>query len=121
MLRILVIEDSQDLAETFCTLLSILGHEVETAYSGLAGLEKARQMRPDVVLCDIGLPEMDGYAVAQAMRTDPVLKSIFIIAISGYAQADDIERALAAGFNRHLAKPVEMEQLRQILENDIPK
>lgn len=120
-LRILLIEDSHDLAESISTLLSIYGHDVETAYDGLTGLEKARADHPDVVLCDIGLPEMDGYEVARALRGDPSTSDIFLIAISGYAQADDIKKALEAGFDHHMVKPIEINKIRQILDEEVIK
>ncbi|MGI6298288.1 MAG: response regulator [Saccharofermentanales bacterium] len=92
-----------------------------TAYDGLTGLEKARADHPDVVLCDIGLPEMDGYEVARALRGDPSTSDVFLIAISGYAQADDIKKALEAGFDHHMVKPIEINKIRQILDEEVIK
>jgi PAS domain S-box-containing protein len=114
-LRILVIEDNRDTADTLCTLLRSAGHEVAVAYSGPAGLEAAREFRPEVVLSDLGLPGMDGYAVAQALRRDPAVGEARLIAVSGYGQAEDERRAREAGFDLHLTKPLEMEQLLQVL------
>jgi signal transduction histidine kinase/CheY-like chemotaxis protein len=113
--RILVIEDNTDAAETLEVALEMCDHEVEVAYSGDEGLERSRTWRPDLILCDIGLPGIDGYAVAKAIRADPALRSIPLVALTGYAGPDDVERALAAGFDRHLAKPPDMSAVKKAL------
>ncbi|WP_229451938.1 hybrid sensor histidine kinase/response regulator [Massilia niastensis] len=102
--RILLIEDNMDACETLHTLLALAGHEVETAADGVAGLEAARSGRFDVVICDIGLPRMDGYGVIAGLRGADVAQP-FTIALSGYGQAEDRERARQAGFDRYLVKP----------------
>src|SRR6185295_10386844 len=85
--RCLVIEDHEDAAESLALLLRLIGHEAEVAFDAGEGLDKARQFRPEVVLCDIGLPGvMDGYAVARALRADPELRSVYLIALTGYGQ-----------------------------------
>ena len=96
-------------------LLELIGHEVEVAFDGADGLAKARASRPEVVLCDIGLPGMDGYAVARALRAAPETASAFLIALTGYGQDDDRRRALEAGFDAHLTKPADLEDLRRLL------
>jgi two-component system CheB/CheR fusion protein len=111
----LVIEDNVDAAESLRQVLEINGHEVEVAHSGPAGIEKARSFGPEVVLCDIGLPEMDGYEVAQAMRGDSALGRIKLIALTGYAGPEDVARAREAGFDAHLAKPASAAALAQAL------
>jgi PAS domain S-box-containing protein len=114
--RILVIEDNRDAAESMKMLLGLVGHQVETAYTGAAGVETARAFHPQVVLCDIGLPgEMDGYAVARALRQEPSLASAHLIALTGYAQEDDQRCAREAGFNRHMTKPVDFAELQTVL------
>jgi CheY-like chemotaxis protein len=113
--RVLVIEDNVDAAESLALLLRFAGHETAVAYTGPEGLDRAREFRPEVVLCDIGLPEMDGYAVARALRADKTLRKSFLVALSGYAQPEDLERAEEAGFDRHLAKPPRIEKLEEIL------
>jgi CheY-like chemotaxis protein len=113
--RILIIEDNPDAAETLRDLLKLSGYEVAVALSGPAGIETARQFRPTVVLCDLGLPEMDGYAVATALRRDPVTASARLIALSGYAQEEDRRRAMAAGFDAHLGKPLDPAELQRWL------
>jgi PAS domain S-box-containing protein len=116
-LRVLVIEDNVDAAETLEEMLRLWGHEVAVAHDGRAGVEKARAFEPDVVLCDIGLPVMDGYQVARAIRTDPALAPTLLVALTGYALAEDKRRAAAAGFDRHLGKPVPVDVIEDVLAN----
>jgi signal transduction histidine kinase/ActR/RegA family two-component response regulator len=113
--RVLVIEDNIDAADSLSEALALDGHEVAVAYNGQEGIEKARQLRPEVVLCDIGLPGMDGYEVARAFRRDAVLRSTYLVALSGYALPEDLQRASDAGFDRHLAKPPLLEKLEEML------
>jgi two-component system CheB/CheR fusion protein len=113
--RVLIIEDNVDAADSLREALELNHHEVEAAGTGSEGLEKAHRFKPDVVLCDIGLPGMDGYEVARAFRSDEALKGTFLVALSGYALPDDLERAANAGFHRHLAKPPSMEKLEDLL------
>ena len=115
--RCLLIEDHVDAAESLAMLLELAGHQVEVAFDGAGGLEKARSLRPEIVLCDIGLPGMDGYAVARALRAAPETSSAFLIALTGYGQDDDRRRALEAGFDAHLVKPVDLDALRRLLES----
>ncbi|MGC4115973.1 MAG: ATP-binding protein [Myxococcales bacterium] len=113
--RILIIEDNVDAADSLREVLELDGHEVAVANDGPAGLALARRTGPDVVLCDIGLPGMDGYAVARAFRLDEALRHVLLVALSGYAQREDMERAAAAGFDHHLAKPPNLEKLEAVL------
>jgi CheY-like chemotaxis protein len=114
--RILIIEDHRDAAESLQLLLELSGHEVEVAFDGPSGLEAARRFRPEVVLCDVGLPRgMDGYDVARAFRADPDLRACYLVALTGYGQAEDQRTALEAGFDRHLTKPVDLGVLEQVL------
>ncbi len=114
--RCLVIEDNVDAAESMAMLLSLDGHEAEVAFDAGEGLEKARRFRPNVVLCDIGLPgAMDGYGLARAFRNDPELSSAYLIALTGYGQEEDRRRALEAGFDTHLTKPADLDLLRRLL------
>jgi CheY-like chemotaxis protein len=115
-LRILIIEDNVDAAETLRDLLQLLGHQAAVTHTGPAGVEMARRLRPDVVLCDLGLPGMDGYAVAAALRRDRAAASSRLIAVSGYGQEEDIRRCVEAGFDAHLTKPVEFGTLQRLLE-----
>jgi two-component system CheB/CheR fusion protein len=113
--RVLVIEDDPEIAEGLAAVLQLGSYEVAIARSGQAGIDKARAFGPDAVLCDIGLPGLDGYAVARAFRADAALQSIFLVALSGYAQSEDIAKARAAGFDRHLAKPANVEKILRTL------
>jgi two-component system CheB/CheR fusion protein len=116
--RILIVEDNVDAAESLREVLELRHHSVEVAHSGTAGVEKARAFRPDFVLCDVGLPGMDGYGVARAIRADPALGSVTLVALTGYAGPYDVALARAAGFGHHLSKPASLEQLDAILSGD---
>jgi PAS domain S-box-containing protein len=118
--RVLVIEDDPAVAEGLEAALAINQHVVEIARSGQEALERARRFKPDVVLCDIGLPGMDGYAVARAFRADGDLRSAVLVALTGYAQAEDIARARAAGFDRHLAKPASVDKIQRAVASTEP-
>jgi CheY-like chemotaxis protein len=111
--RVLVIEDNDDAREMLRNLLRLFGHEVHEACDGAVGLEEARRLRPDAALIDIGLPGMDGYEVARRIRAD--LPGARLVALTGYGQPEDRERALAAGFDVHLVKPVDPDQLQRLL------
>jgi two-component system CheB/CheR fusion protein len=118
--RCLVIEDNLDAAESMGLLLELSGHQVEIAHDGMKGLEAARRFRPDVVLCDIGLPNgVDGYEVARRIREDPDLAGMKLIALTGYGQEEDQRRALEAGFDVHLTKPADPVKLERLLA-DMP-
>jgi CheY-like chemotaxis protein len=92
-------------------LLELFGHDVTVAHTGPAGVAAAGRARPDVVLCDIGLPGMDGFAVASTLRQNPSTAAVRLIAVTGYGRDEDRRRALAAGFDEHLVKPVDPEDL----------
>jgi two-component system CheB/CheR fusion protein len=103
--HVLVIEDNVDAAETLRDALELEGMEVTVALDGEAGLAAARRGPPDLVICDIGLPGVDGYGVARAIRVDPALRHIPLVALTGYAGPEDRARAREAGFDQHLGKP----------------
>lgn len=113
--RVLVIEDNTDAAASLEELIALFGHEVAVAHDGRRGLELARRFHPDVVLCDLGLPGVDGYRVAEALRADPEVRGPYLVALSGYTLPEDIERARRAGFQKHLAKPASPEALEVLL------
>ncbi|WP_437489930.1 PAS domain S-box protein [Sorangium sp. So ce1014] len=115
-LRILIIEDNVDAAETLQALLAMEGHQVEVALSGPAGVEAARSFLPEVILCDIGLPGgMDGYGVARALKGNPGPSPSLMIALTGYGREEDRRRAQEAGFSMHLIKPIEPSALQTLL------
>ena len=114
--RVLVVEDNQDAAEALRDLLEVLGgHEVNVAYDGESGVDAIQRYTPDIVLCDLGLPGIDGYEVARRVRADGVSARARLVALSGYASADDIERALRAGFDYHVAKPPDARRLLDLV------
>ncbi len=114
-LRILIVEDNADGREMLRLLLEILGHEVIVAADGVEGVEKALQWHPDVAVIDIGLPRLDGYAVARRLRRELGCE-LFLITQTGYGRPEDREQALAAGFDVHLTKPVDPVELLAWLE-----
>jgi two-component system CheB/CheR fusion protein len=118
--RVLIIEDNPDAALSLRDAMELAGHEVRVAYDAAEGLETAREFRPEVLLCDIGLPTMDGYQVARRFRSDERLRSTYMIAVTGYAAPEDRERAALAGFDRHMGKPPDMELLNQLLAEAKP-
>ena len=115
MLRVLIVEDNADAADTLRELLELDGHLVEVAYTGPAGVEAAFRFAPQVVLCDIGLPGLDGYEVAKRVRSDPATAGARLIAVTGYSGAEDRERSRAAGFEEHLGKPIDLDRLEWLL------
>jgi two-component system CheB/CheR fusion protein len=110
----MVIDDNLDAANALRYLLENDGHEVKVAVDGSAGLAVARQFKPDFLLLDIGLPNLNGYEIARRMRQDETLRHVTIIAITGYGQSNDRARALAAGFDHHMTKPVEFHTLQKL-------
>jgi signal transduction histidine kinase len=113
--RILLVEDNRDAATALNEILRRWGHEVDVVHDGAAALEQARRREPEVVLLDIGLPGMDGYAVARALRRLPGLEQIRLIALTGYGQEADRLLSRDAGFDHHLVKPVELAELRRLV------
>ncbi len=114
-LRILVVDDNVDTAESLAMLLRLSGHDVKTEHTGLKGLQLAVSQKPDVVLMDIGLPGMDGCQVAERIREHEDLANMRLIAISGYGQEADQRRCEKAGFSHHLVKPVDPAKLQELL------
>lgn len=114
-IRVLVIEDNRDLADMLCSILGILGHEATAACDGNEGVKVAHEKKPGIIFCDIGLPGISGYEVAKIIRNDPALSDVFLVALTGYAGKSDVEQAAKSGFDRHLAKPVNMAMMRQML------
>ena len=114
-LRVLVVEDHVDSAQMMQLMLELKGHAVRLAHTGPDGVAAALEHRPDVVLCDIGLPGLDGYEVARRLRAEPALRGASLVAITGYGQSDDVRAAREAGFDTHLTKPVEPQRLEAVL------
>jgi CheY-like chemotaxis protein len=114
--RVLVVEDNRDIAESLALLLTHSGHEVRTVHDGRSALDAAREFRPHVVLLDIGLPELDGYEVARRLRQFPELVGARLVALTGYGQPAERRRAMEAGFDVHLVKPVDLLALKELLD-----
>ncbi len=114
--RVLVIEDNVDAAEALRTMLELYGHSVELEHDAAAGVRRARELRPEIVLCDLGLPGMSGFDVARELRRDEALRSTRLVAVSGYAASEDVAQARAAGFDHHFGKPLDLERLRRVLD-----
>jgi CheY-like chemotaxis protein len=113
--RVLVVDDNADAAESLAQIVELFGHSADVAHDGPAALARARAQPPDFVFCDIGLPGMSGYDVVRAMRGDAALRDVRVFAVSGYAQADDRRRAAEAGFDGHLPKPSDPDEIERIL------
>jgi signal transduction histidine kinase len=113
--RVLVVDDNVDAAESLATLLKLEGHSTQIAFTSRLALDQFENFEPDVVLLDIGLPEMDGYEVAHRMRQRIGTRSVMLVALTGYGQREDRDRAIAAGFDEHLVKPVGFEELQRVL------
>ncbi|MBX6313362.1 MAG: response regulator [Isosphaeraceae bacterium] len=111
----MVVDDNVDAARSLALILRRWGHIVQTAYDGPSALEAAQTNQPEVVLLDIGLPGIDGYEVARRLRCQPECAAMLLVAITGYGQADDRQRALEAGFDRHFTKPLDPEALKALL------
>lgn len=112
---IIIIDDNKDLNETTCELLNLIGYDTISALSGEEGIAKAKAHKPKVILCDIGMPGMNGYEVAKLIRQDNELKDVYLIAMSGYSNHIDIEHSMEAGFDKYLSKPVSFEVLEKLL------
>jgi PAS domain S-box-containing protein len=116
MRRVLIVDDNVDTAVGMARLLTRAGHKIELAHDGIEAIEKARRQCPEAVVLDIGLPGMDGFAVARELRRETGCAGVTIIAVTGYGQPDDRKRALDAGCHYHLVKPVDIDELKRILE-----
>lgn len=114
--RILVVEDQPDVAQSMRILLELLGHEVRVAHTGPDGLDEALQWQPDVVLCDIGLPDLDGWGVARELRRNPATAHVRLLALTSYGAEGDKRRSREAGFDHHLVKPADPAELLRLLE-----
>ncbi len=115
MARILLVEDNPTNLELMRYLLTHHGHDVSSASNGEEGVERTRALRPDIVLCDLRMPYLDGYGLLERVRADPALDGVVVIAVTAYSMPDDRRRVHEAGFDGHLTKPIEPEKVvRQI-------
>jgi signal transduction histidine kinase len=113
--RILVVEDNRDAADVLATYLRACGHTVHIAYDGAAGLTAAVREQPDVIICDIGLPGVDGYEFARTLRAEPRLRRCLLVAVTGYGEARDRQRGAEAGFEHYLTKPADPREIERLL------
>ncbi|MCU1385097.1 MAG: hypothetical protein JWL71_3794 [Acidobacteria bacterium] len=116
-LRVLVVDDNEDAADMLIAALTLKGHETRVAHDGPGALRVCEEFRPDVALLDIGLPVMDGYELAERLQSAPGMERLRLIAVTGYGQDTDRRRSRAAGFDRHLVKPIDLETLEQALRS----
>ncbi|RZI54639.1 MAG: response regulator [Pseudomonas sp.] len=115
-LKVLVVDDNRDAADTLVTFLTMEGHDVRVAYGGQEAIQAFEAMAPQVVLLDIGMPEIDGYEVARHIRHSPEGRSLKLVAMTGWGQLEDKAKAHAAGFDQHMTKPVEPNELTILLK-----
>ena len=114
--RVLVVDDNRDNADTMAMFLRLIGHDVQTAYDGEKALESARVMRPEVMLLDIGLPKLNGYEVAEAVRSWDWGDRPVLAAVTGYGGETVVRQCRQAGFDHHLLKPIDVQDLYAVLE-----
>ena len=114
--RALVVDDVADVTEMLAVLLTHAGYEVKTASSAAAAIDSARNDRFDVIISDIGMPQMNGYELARELRGMPGYETVPLVALTGYSKFDDRQRSLDAGFNAHLTKPIEPRELLDLIE-----
>jgi CheY-like chemotaxis protein len=112
---ILVVDDNRDSASSLGSLLELMGHRAHVAYDGPHALEAAKKYRPEIIFLDIGLPGISGYEVARRLREDASSRHARIVALSGYGTVEDRKRSLAVGFDSHVVKPIDIEEINRIL------
>jgi len=115
--QILIVDDNVDGADSLATLLRFAGHEVKVAHNGPTALEIVQSEKPQIAILDIRMPTMDGYQLAQQLRKEPGLENLVLVALTGYGQPEDHQRSQAAGFTHHLTKPVDSNQLRELIDS----
>jgi PAS domain S-box-containing protein len=118
--RVLIVDDSEDGAESLALLLEFGGHETHQAHDGVTALEAANRLRPDAVLLDIGLPGLNGYDVCRRIRQEPWAKEVLLVALTGWGQDEDRHRSREAGFDAHMVKPVDFDALLELLASRPP-
>lgn len=115
VLKVLVVDDNVDAADSLAALLQTCGYAAEVAYDGASGLSAARAVRPDCLVSDIAMPKMDGYALARAVRAEPGLAGLKLVALSAYSDAEHTQRAVEAGFDYQLTKGSDLKELLEVL------
>lgn len=115
-LRILIVDDNEASAKTLGWMMELWGHDIKLAHNGQQGIEVAEEFKPQVIFMDIGLPGMNGYELCSLMQKNPVHANSVFIAQTGWGQSEHRQRSKEAGFAHHLVKPVDMQQLQQLLD-----
>jgi len=115
MARVVVIEDHPDTADLMREILRDAGHDVRVAHTGNDGIAAARALQAEVVLCDLGLPDIDGYEVARTLRADASTAHARLVALTGFDGEEELRMAREAGFDRHVVKPIDPFQLESLL------
>jgi CheY-like chemotaxis protein len=116
---VLGVDDNDDAAATLGMLLALWAHEVRTAHDGLAAVAQAEELRPDMILLDIGLPTIDGYETCRRIRSQAWARDVVIVALTGWGQDEDRRRSQDAGFDHHLVKPVDTMYLARLLASPV--
>jgi CheY-like chemotaxis protein len=114
-LKVLIADDNEDAADSLATLLELSGHEARTAYSGATAVAAAEAFSPDVVFLDLGMPGMSGYEVAKRLRAEPRHAGTRLVALTGWGNEEDRQKTAAAGFDFHLTKPADTDEVRRLL------
>ena len=117
--RVLVADDNQDAADSLAMILEMAGHDVRVVHDGQSAVSAAQSFRPETVLLDIGMPQLNGYDVARALRQEPWGAGITLIALTGWGQESDRQKAMNAGFNHHLTKPVDPAMLESLIRSPL--
>ncbi|HYD78960.1 MAG TPA: response regulator [Paucimonas sp.] len=107
--HVLIIEDNPANMELMVYLLNAFGHQVSAIYDGAAGIDAAQRSRPDLIICDVHLPKMDGYEIVRRLKTDPKLAGVPVVAVTALAMVGDQEKLLNAGFDSYIGKPIDPE------------
>lgn len=118
-LKVLLVDDNEDFAEALGDLILEDGHDLRIVHDGNGALNTALKFKPDIILLDVGLPEMDGFEVARALRKKPGIKDTLLVAITGYGQYEDRTRAMEAGFDQHFVKPIKFNELRKLFSSQV--
>jgi CheY-like chemotaxis protein len=116
MQRVLVVDDNRDSADSLVTAFSVLGHEAVAAYGGREALARIDDTRPSLIVLDLSMPEMDGYALARAIRALPAYAAVPMVALSGFGSEADRTKSREAGFDRHMLKPFDLVDLERMVD-----
>ena len=114
--RVLIVDDNRDAADLLAFLVRVAGHNTLISYHSLTGLDLSRQAIPDIIIHDIGMPIQSGYDIAKLLRSDEKFDDTLLVALSAYSSREDRALSAASGFDLHIAKPLDHEELKRVLE-----